>query len=181
MHVLPANLPVRAGDRIGVQVTPGAAIGVRPGVAGAKTARWLGQLMLTARPIELGAGTGFDHEVLLRVEYALGAKPIVPGQLSGRAAARAPAGRELSSRNVEVRGGVRRVVVVRLADGIVVDLFAGGRRIARVPAPDTDLDGRLLNFTATGGPYPLLRWRNPSGVTLSHAYTVGPRSLALRG
>jgi hypothetical protein len=179
---LPANLAVRAGDRIGVQVAPGAAIGVRRGVPGASTARWVGPLALTARRIEFGEGTGFDHEILLRVEYAPGVQPrLTAGQLRGRSARRAPTGRELGSRSIEVRGGVRRVTVVRLEDEIAVDLFAGGRRLARLPAPDADPAGRLLYFTALGGPYPLLRWRNPDGRTVTYEYTVKARTLTARG
>jgi Protein tyrosine and serine/threonine kinase len=181
VHVLPADLAVRAGDRVGVALTPGAAIGVRRRVTGAQTARWLGQLMLTSRSIELGAGTGFEHEILLRVDYVPGVRPTLAGELRGRAAARAPAGRELSARTVELRNGVRRVVVVKLANGIAVDLFAGDRRIARIPARDLSPEGHLLTFTATGGPFPLLRWRNPDGRALSHAYTVSENSLVMRG
>lgn len=180
VHVLPANLAVRAGDLIGVQLAPGAAIGVRRGVAGATTARWLGQLFLEARPIELGPGSGFDHEILLRVDYTRGAKPTVAGQLSGRAARLAPAGRELRSRTVEVRGRLRRVAVVELAGAIALDLFAGDRRLARLPDPEVDPAGRLLNFATSGLRYPVLRWRNPDGRTIAHEYAVGARTLTAR-
>jgi hypothetical protein len=180
VHVLPANLAVRAGDLIGVQLAPGAAIGVRRGVAGATTARWLGQLFLEPRPIELAAGSGFDHEILLRVDYTPGAKPTRAGKLSGRSARLAPAGRELRSRTVEVRGSLRRVAVVKLADAIALDLFAGGRRLARLPAPAVDPAGRLLNFETSGLLYPILRWRNPDGRTIRGEYAVGARTLTGR-
>jgi hypothetical protein len=181
VHVLPANLPVRAGDLIGVQLAPGAAIGVRRAVPGARTARWLGELFVAPRPIELGEGSGFDHEILLRADYARGAKPTPSGQLSGRAAQRAPAGRELRSLAVDVRGGARRVTVVALSDAVAVDLWAGGRRLARVPALDAEPAGRLLSFTTVGFGLPVLRWRNPDGRTLTHAYAVGGRTLRARG
>jgi hypothetical protein len=184
VHVLPANLPVRAGDRIGVQLAPGAAIGVRRGTSGAATARWIGPLFLEPRAIELGGGTGFDSEVLLRVEYTPGAPPKLPGQLSGGPARRAPAGRELASPTVERDGRVRRVSVVELADGIAVDLFAGSRRLARVPVPDADPEGRLLSFTvsfSTLHAFPTLRWRNADGRTVRYDYAVGERTLTPRG
>ena len=181
VHVLPANLAVRAGDLIGVQLAPGAAIGVRRAVPGATTARWLGELFVAPRPIELGEGSGFDHEILLRADYARGARPTPSGQLSGRAAERAPAGRELRSLAVDVRGGARRVTVVALADAVAVDLWARGRRLARVPALDADPDGRLLSFSTVGFGLPVLRWRNPDGRTLSHAYAVRARTLTARG
>ena len=180
VHVLPANLAVRAGDRIGVQLAPGAAIGIRAGVPGAATARWLGQLYLEPRPIERGEGTGFDHEILLRADYTPGASPASAGRLTGRAARRAPAGQELLSRTIEVRGRLRRVAVVTLSDAVAVDLFAGDRRLARVTAPEADPGGWPLNLTTLGLRYPTLRWRNPGGRTITHEYSVGARTLTAR-
>jgi hypothetical protein len=180
VHVLPANLAVRPGDQIGVQLAPGAAIGVRRGVPGATTARWLGQLFVDPRPIELGEGSGFDHELLLRAEYTRGAEPRSAG-LGGRSARLAPAGRELLSRTVEVRGRLRRVAVVKLADAIALDLFTGDRRLARLPEPDADPAGRLLHFATASLRYPILRWRNPDGRTVTHQYAVGVRTLSARG
>ena len=181
VHVLPANLAVRGGDLIGVQLAPGAAIGVRRGVPGATTARWLGQFIIEPRPIELGAGTGFDDEILLRADYALGGQPRRSGVLSGRAAERAPAGQMLRARTARVRNVTRRVAVVRLADAVAVDLFAGRRRLARLPAPNADPAGRLLDFNALTVGYAVLRWRNPNGRTVGYQYGVDARALSLRG
>jgi hypothetical protein len=181
VHVLRANLPVRGGDLLGVQLAPGAAIGVRRDVPGASTARWLGQLLVEPRAIELGPGTGFDDEILLRADYTRGAQPRLPGALSGRPAQRAPAGRTLSSDTVEIGGVVRRVAVVRLADSIAVDLFAGHRRLARLRAPEVEPAGRLVNFTALGFGYAVLRWRNPDGRTVSREYGLDARRLRPRG
>jgi hypothetical protein len=181
VHVFPANLEVRPGDRIGVQLAPGASIGVRRAVPGATTARWLGQLFAEPRPIELGAGSGFDHELLLRADYVPGAKAKLAGQLTGPAARRAPAGAEVGSRTLEVQGAIRRVAVVRLPETVAVDLFAGRRRLARVPAPDADPAGRLLYFSTSGLARPLLRWRNPDGRTVSHEYAALARTLRASG
>jgi hypothetical protein len=181
VHVLRANLAVRGGDLIGVQLAPGTAIGVRRSAPGATTARWLGQFLIEPRPVELEAGSGFDQEILLRADYMRGAQPRRPGELGGRAAQRAPAGSVLRSRTLEVGDVVRRVAVVRLADAVAVDLFARRRRLARVPAPDADPAGRLLDFNARGVASPVLRWRNPSGRTVGHEYGVGPRTLRLQG
>jgi predicted Ser/Thr protein kinase len=180
VHVLPANLAVRAGDLIGVQLAPGAAIGVQRGVAGATTARWLGQLFLEPRPVELGVGSGFDHEILLRVDYTRGAKPTLAGQLSGRSARLAPAGHELRSLTVEVGGRLRRVSVVRVGGAIAVDLFGGDRRLVRLPEPEADPAGRLLNFATSGLRYPVLTWRNPDGRPIRREYAVGARTLTGR-
>jgi Protein kinase domain len=183
VHVLPARLPVRPGDSVGVQLAPGAAIGVRRGVPGATTARWVGPLFLESRPIELGKGTGFDHEVLLRVDYRPGAARKSPGTLTGARARRAPDGRQLASRTFEEPGRVRRVAVIELAGGIAVDLFAGGRRLARAPVR-ADPAGRLLSLAlsfTTDHAFPTLRWRNPDGRTLRYDFSVGERTLTPRG
>jgi len=184
VHVLPARLNVRPGDRIGVQLAPGAAIGVRRGVSGATTARWVGPLFLEPRPIELGKGSGFDHELLLRVDYVPGAAPKSSGALTGARARRAAHGRELASRTLELEGRVRRASVIELPAGIAVDLFAGDRRLARVGAPDADPAGHLSSFAVsftTLRAFPTLRWRNPEGRTLRYDFSVGERTLTLRG
>jgi hypothetical protein len=181
VHVMSANLPVRPGDWIGVELGPGAAIGVRRDVPGAATARWMGPLFLEARPVEQGPGSGFDHELLLRVDYEPGARVRVPGRLSGRAARLAPDGRTLRARTIEAGGGeLRRVKIVEVEDGIAVDLFAGDRRLARLPAPDADPAGRLLTLTPVSTTA-ILRWGNPDGRTIVHEYTVEPRTLTPRG
>jgi hypothetical protein len=181
VHVLPANLAVREGDLIGVELAPGAAIGVRRGVPGARTARWLGRLFLEPRPIELGANSGFDHELLFRVEYRRGAAPVVPGRLGGASARGAPRGRELGSRTVEVQGRPRRVTVVELENGVAVDLFGGDRRLARVPVPDAEPAGRLLSLSTFDLAHSVLRWRNPDGRIVQYEYDVGARTLRPRG
>jgi hypothetical protein len=181
VHVLPANLGIRAGDRLGVQLAPGAAIGVRRVGTGATTARWLGRLSVEPRPVERGAGTGFDHEILVRVEYVRGARPAPAGRLGGRSARRAPAGRELASSTLEVRGRVRRLAVVGLTEAIAVDLFARGRRLARLPVPGAHPEGRLREFKVSGGTYPVLRWRNGDGRDVSLVFAVGTRMLRARG
>ena len=71
---------------------------------------------------------------------------------------------------------------MRLANGIAIDLFAGARRLARVPAPDADPAGRLLAFNALDPQFPLmLRWANPDGRAIGHEYVVGARTLRTRG
>jgi hypothetical protein len=179
IHAFPADLPIRRGDRIGVEVTPGSAIGVRMRVRGAATGRWFGPLLLTVRPIERGPGSGFDHEILLRAEYVPGGKRKLPGRLTGRAAAQAPAGRELRRRDLDLPGGeVRAVAVVRLPGRIALDLFAGEQRLARLTVPDADAHGRLRDLNAFSSPRLTLRWRNPDGRTIEHDYAVRAGSIA---
>jgi hypothetical protein len=76
VHVFQANLPIRRGDRFALELAPGATIGVRRDALGATTKRWLGSLApLGARPADRGERSGFDHELLVRVEYVPGARP----------------------------------------------------------------------------------------------------------
>ena len=76
VHAFPADLPIRRGDRVAVVLAPGATIGVRRDAPGATTVRWLGSLApLGARPPDREEGSGFDHELLVRVEYVPGAQP----------------------------------------------------------------------------------------------------------
>jgi Protein kinase domain len=181
VHVLPASLAIRAGDRVGVQLAPGAAIGVRRDVRGGATARWLGSLVLSVRPADRGEGSGFDHELLLRVEYVPGARPGLPGRLTGRAAELAPRGRKLRELVVEAPDGRARTVMVVRAEGrIAVDLLDGERRLARLPVPDANPSGRPVALNTFGPPLVRLRWRNPDAQTVSHDYAVGARSLTPR-
>lgn len=182
VHRFATNLPVRAGDLVGLEVAPGAAIGVRKGVRGAATARWFGPLVLTPRPVERDSGTGLDYEVLLRVDYVPGAKGGASGRLTGRAARLAAPGRTLGSREVDLPGpSVRTVAVVRLRDRVFLDLLADRRRLVRIAVEDVDPRGRLLNLTAVYGRVPRAVWRDPDGRVIRRDYAVGPRSLDPRG
>jgi len=181
VHVVPANLPVRAGDRVGLEVTPGAAIGVRPSGRATATARWFGPLDWRSRRVEDGKGSGFDHEVLLRVEYVPGAVSRPPGTLTRRAAPLAPPGHELDAREVDLSSGVvRKVSLVKVRGRVAIDLFAGRRRLERLVIAGADTRGTLLSLTAYGQPALSVLWRNPDGRTLSRGYLVDARSLVPR-
>jgi hypothetical protein len=178
VHAVAANLPIRAGDRVGMEVTPGAAIGVRSSTGETTSARWFGPLTWRSRPVESGAGSGLDDELLLRVEYAPGAQWRPPGGLTGHQAELARAGRELATREVDLSGGaVRRVAVLRVGDRIAVDLFAGERRLARLVVEGAKVSGRLLSLTAHGVPIASVQWRNPDGRTITRDYAVRTRSV----
>jgi hypothetical protein len=64
----PTNLHVIAGDRVALEVSPMSAIGVRRSGPPAANDRWFGPLLEPARPPERPAGSGLDHELLLRVD-----------------------------------------------------------------------------------------------------------------
>jgi hypothetical protein len=178
VHVLPANLPVRAGDLVGLELTPGASIGTRA-VAGASTARWLAPLEVSVRPPD--ARLGFDRELLLRTEYTAGAKYRPAGQLSGADAARAPAGQVL--RRYGLRPGLT-AVVSRVRGEVVVDSYRAGRRVQRLPVAGLDPSGQLVSLGITtvrfGAPILRLEWRNPGGV-VARLWTARRRSLAPLG
>jgi hypothetical protein len=165
-------------------VTPGAAVGVRQNVGGATTARWFGPLVYEVRPPERGSGTGFDHELLLRVEYVPGATWQTTGQLIGHAAEDAPTGR-VATRFVLRRGtDAASLDVVRLGHRVAVDLVAGGRRLVRLPMTNAKAEGRVLSFEIRsvrfGKPIVRLRWQNPHSLVI-HDYVAGERSLTLLG
>jgi tRNA A-37 threonylcarbamoyl transferase component Bud32 len=179
LHVLPAYLPVQPGDLVGLQVTPGAIVGIRDGDREAATARWFGPLVYEARPAERSAGTGFDHEVLLRVEYAPGVSWRPPGQLTGRAAERAPSGR-VSSRLVLDPGPPLSFVVARVGGRVAVDLLTRWRRLVRLGVPDANAGGKLASVEVVsirlGRPIVRLSWQNPD-VLVVHEYVAGRRTL----
>jgi hypothetical protein len=178
LHAFAANLAIRAGDIAGLQLAPGATIGVRK-AQGAATARSFGPLTFAARPVQR---SGFADEVQLRVEYVPGARAHTPGLLSGRAAAQAPVGRALDARVVETAPGeVRTVTLVRSGERIAVDLRDARRRLLRLPVGGADPRGRLLAFDTLGEPTVRLRWRNPDGAAVSHDYAIGSLSIVPSG
>jgi protein kinase-like protein len=182
LHVLPANLPIQPGDLVGLAVTPGAAVGVRRGTDGAAMVRWFGPLFLTVRPPEQPERSGFDHELLLRVEYVPGATWRPPGQLTGQAAAEAQAGRVLSTLTFDRSGA--KLAAVLVGGTVALDLFDGRRRVARLPVGDADPHGRLVSLDTDlvrlGRQIIDLRWRNPDGI-LAHDYLADARSLTPLG
>jgi len=173
VRVLPANLPVRAGDLVGLAVAPGTAVGVRH-AAGATTARRLG-------PADLPPGE-FDskargEELLLRVEYLPGQTWRPAGLLTGRRAALAPEGRTLDS--LELHPGVS-VAAVSAGGRVAADLEVDGRRIQRLFVAGAGPAGRLGSLYTLrvrfGRPILRLLWRNPSGV-VSRDFSAGRRGL----
>jgi hypothetical protein len=174
VHTVPSRLPVAAGDRVALEVAPGAAVGLRRDGPPASTDRWFGPLLAPARAPERPAGTGLDRELLLRVDVLPGAGPGALAPLRGSAAAVAPAGRRVAVREVELDGGgVRRVAVVVLHAAVAFDLFDGARRVARTPMRDADARGGLIRITAEPASV-RVRWRNPDGSTIVRAVDVAP-------
>lgn len=185
-HRFATDLPVERGDVLGLQLGPGARIGVRD-AEGATTQRWLRPLGgFYGRP-NRGPGTGFDHEVLLRAEFVAGRRPAAPQQLTGAAAARAPDGVLRGRERVEI-STPRSAVVVELREvgaQVVLDLVRGDRRAERLVLPGLRPGGdpaQLSAFTIDGEPYSdvTVRWVNPnSGRLLVRGLSVSRSDIQL--
>jgi serine/threonine-protein kinase len=147
VHVFDANLAVERGDQLGVVVLPGSAVGGRAGIDGATTRRWIPRLAVERRA-DLGPGSGFDRELLLRVEYVPRGEQRRPRQVTGAAAARLPPGRVRTRRSMRFRNGRPvGVALVALGQRFVLDQFIGGRRTARIDVPDFNpREGRIITF-----------------------------------
>jgi hypothetical protein len=179
LHSFRAAVPVRRGDRFGLELAPGAAAGFRTGVPGATTSRFIDPLKSESRRPNPPAGAGRDEELLLRVEYAPGRTIEPPARLTGAAAAAAPDGRRRAERELDVTGGdTVTVTVVALPGGVAVDLFDGSVRRARITVPGADPRGRPERFTAKGEADLTLAWRNPDGRGIETPYRVTARSIA---
>ena len=165
------DLPIGAGDVVGLELTPGTGVGLRRAPAGAATARWVGPLALDPRAPDRTGRPG--EELLLRVEYEPGARWRPPGVLEGAAAASAPSGEVVATERVTLPGGARRTVaLVRARSGVAVDLFRGARRTVRLPVRGAAPRGRLDAIETLGRPLLSLRWRNPDGRQVRREYRV---------
>jgi hypothetical protein len=182
VRLLSANLPIRPGDVVGLALTPGAAVGIRRGDRRAQTARWFGPLIYEVRPPERGPGTGFDDELLLRVEYSPGARWRIPGSLIADAAAAAPPGRVVG-RYVLRRGtNPAAFAIVRVGREVAADLVVGSHRLARLPVAAASPEGELRSIefrrARFGRQILLVRWQNARSI-IEHEYAVNDRSLTL--
>ncbi len=183
-HAFEARVPVRRGDHVGVELTPGSGIGVRP-AGQATTLRWLGPLEITRAPRTPSRNPHrAAGEVQLRADIALGAGlPPEVGALDGESAREAPAGRVLDAEEVELPGGADgRVALVRLRGRLAVDLLRGRRRVARLPVPDANPRGALADLEQGFASTRLvrLRWLNPGGgPQLIHDYALDASGLRL--
>jgi hypothetical protein len=149
VHTFKANLPVRAGDFFGLVLAPGSAAGMRK-TGGATTERWIPPRHgLPGKKPDYGRGTGFDREILLRVDYFPGKVWHLPSQLVGSPAATAPLGSQRARRSIHFTDG--RSVSIALTElrwTVVLDLFRRGRRVARIDVPDLLPGGRIVELHA---------------------------------
>ena len=173
-----AEVPIRRGDLVGLELSPGSGGGFRRGVRAATTARFVAALRYGAprRPNPTPTA-GRDEELLLRVDYAPGGGA-GPARLTGSAAQRAPGGRRVDEREIDVRGRATvTVAAVALEDVVVLDVLQGGRRRARIELPGAEPAGRPVLFTPVGEPDLTLAWRNPGGGVIEARYSVTATSI----
>ncbi len=189
VHRFRTNLPVERGDTIGVEVTPGARVGVRQGVDGATTERWIDDPLRggNRRKPDLGPGTGFDHELLLQVDYFPGARQRLPRQVFGFKAAAAPRGRVRARRTLKFRDGRSvEIAVVEVGREVALDLLNRRGRVARVMVPGLRSGGQIVQFaTLRYDSEPALgeasiEWVNEfSARKFEHFFGVDPRGFEL--
>ena len=168
------DIAVRRGDLAGIELGPGAGVGVTRDARGATTLRFVGALHF-APPREPAppTATDLDGALELRVEYLPGERPRPVPTLTGSAARDAPAGRRISTGEIELRDGrVRTLDLVALPGSVVLDLLRGRTRLQRIEVVGADPRGRLISFErfsrlAIG---PIVMWRNPGGREIVHDY-----------
>ncbi|MBN1530259.1 MAG: serine/threonine protein kinase [Thermoleophilaceae bacterium] len=150
-HLFETDLAVERGDLVGLVVLSGSAAGVRAGVGGARTRRWIPEL-----PFGRAPERGFPGELLLRAEYVRGGRQRVPDQLGEPEVASVRPGRVV--RRVRARfksGRPVETALVSLGDRFVLDQFLEGRRTARIDVPGfRPGDGRILTFGIYAPPTP---------------------------
>jgi hypothetical protein len=135
VHSFDADIEVERGDLVGLRVTPGSAVGVRDTAAGATTERWIPAVGGFGRAADRGRGTGFDHELLLRVGVVPGAGPRKPRQTTGSAAEALPPGRVERRSAVRIGGRSVEVALVQVGRQFYLDQLIGDRRRARIEVP----------------------------------------------
>ena len=174
MHVFDSDLAVERGDVLALHMTQGSGVGTRAR-SGAATNRWSPQLRGIVRAPELAAGSGFDHELLLRVELVAGQDQRRPRQVNGAAAAALPAGRDVRRRRGRFENGKPfDVAVVEVGGRLVLDMHRDGARIARLDLPGFRPGGRLIAFDVEPDPSE----REKSGVYMEYANENSTRILS---
>ena len=187
-HHFRTRLAVERGDLIGLELGPGAAIGVAEG-EGAETERWLEPKGGIYGSPDLEPGTGFDYELLLRADFVPGAGVPSPEQLTGAEAAAAPDGSVRRTLEVEISKPPATVTVevVEVGGRVAVDLLRGGRRLSRVFIPGLlpggqPIDVKAYVYEGEEVSEVDLWWVNPnSGRAVFHFLNVSRRQIQFLG
>jgi hypothetical protein len=177
-----ANIAVTRGDQVGIVAVPGSGVGARTRVSGARTQRWIPLLNGTKAP-DFGAGTGFDDEILLRVEYLPGGHQLIPDQVTGAAAERLDPGQVRARRKVRFPNGrLAEIVIAHVGNRLVLDEFLEGKRTARIDLPGYSpaVGGNFITFQVSDEGTPLslgiyMEYVNQeSARVIQHYYSVVP-------
>jgi hypothetical protein len=146
VFVFPTDIQVERGDLVGVVVIEGG-LGARAGVEGAMTERWIPHVGATRAP-DFPAGSGWNDELLLRVELMPGRGQRQPQQVSGTAALHLPPGRVQARRRGHFADGhPYEIALVAIGGRTVLDEFIDGRRRARVDLPGFRAQGQLVSMS----------------------------------
>lgn len=166
-HRFETELAVEAGDQIGLELGPGASIGVAE-TEGATTQRWIEPLGGAYGSPSEEEGTGFDYEMALRAEFVPGAEVSLPTHLVGDAAASAPGGKVRDRAFIEIENprARLRLELAEVSDRVVLDVFKEGERTVRVFIPGLQPEGipvKLKAFAFPGETYGEagIWWVNP--------------------
>lgn len=186
-HSFPVSLAVERGDLIGVELGPGAAIGIRE-TGGSTTQRWRTPEGGFYGSPDLEPGTGFDYEVLLRADFVAGAEAETPKQLDGAEAARAADGRVRERAEVEISkpAATVNVELVEVGNRVALDLVRGDRRVERSFVPDLVPGGQPIDMKTytEGGEFSQVGiwWVNPNtGRTIFHFFNVSRHQIEFLG
>ena len=146
-HRFATRLPIEAGDRIGLELGPGSAIGVSE-TDGATTQRWFAPEGGGYGNADRAEGTGFDYEVALRAELAPGARVGLPAHVTGAEAAAAREGkvRERAELEVSKPAATLKVELVEVGERVALDVLRDGRRGLRVFMPGLRAGGPALGL-----------------------------------
>ena len=147
VHHFEESLEIYQGDAVSIYVVDGG-VGVRRGVDGAETGRWIpARQGGPSSPPDLPPGSGFDHEVLFRVDYLPGVPRVGPEQYDGSAAVDLPEGEVIETQEVVIGEDLTvDVSWVALDDRLWLDLAVDGVRTSRVEAPGIDLAGEPVSL-----------------------------------
>ncbi len=174
-----SSILVRPGDRVGLLLGPGSAVGLRP--AGASLLRWGGAL--PSRPRIPRTPTLLDGELLLRVDVDAGARPPPAQLLRGDEAAAASTGERFAAVTIDLSATRSAEVAVVFSEAaIFIDVFDRGERQARIAVADADPAGELVELEPSCGPYRgfCLQWQNEDDTAIGHEYKLNRDGTGIR-
>jgi hypothetical protein len=184
VHRFPVLIPVRRGERLGVDLGPGASIGVRasPGNLARRFTLALGPEGLLPGQSAGASSQAISGQMLVQAAYVRGADG-APPQVDGRAAALVSAGTPAAQAVATLPQGEVIAAVVRVHGQVALDLYLNHRRYARAQLPQLDPRGKLDRLTANafnaaaGFDDVTIAWTNPGGHTVATTLRITARGI----